>query len=121
MKNKKLTEKRLLLIKKILFILTILLLIYHVGWTIFIIAFRHHIGDTYIKYVTTMAFRILQFSAMLLVLSAPRILQKWFKMQVPLTLYIVIAFFAFMFTHIFIYNIYYNKSYYAPCRIYQHI
>ena len=56
MKNKKLTEKRLLLIKKILFILTILLLIYHVGWTIFIIAFRHHIGDTYIKYVTTMAY-----------------------------------------------------------------
>ena len=95
MKNKKLTEKRLLLIKKILFILTILLLIYHVGWTIFIIAFRHHIGDVYIKYVTTMIFRILQFSAMLLVLSAPRILQKWFKMQVPLTLYIVIAFFAF--------------------------
>ena len=63
MKNRKLTEKRLLFIKKILFVLTILLLIYHVGWTIFILAYRHHIGDVYIKYVTTMIFRILQFSA----------------------------------------------------------
>ena len=51
MKNRKLTEKRLLFIKKILFVLTILLLIYHVGWTIFILAYRHHIGDVYIKYV----------------------------------------------------------------------
>ena len=75
MKNRKLTEKRLLLIKKILFVLTILLLIYHVGWTIFILVYRHHIGDAYIKYVTTMIFRILQFSAMLLVLSAPKFLK----------------------------------------------
>ena len=96
MKNRKLTEKRLLFIKKILFVLTILLLIYHVGWTIFILAYRHHIGDVYIKYVTTMIFRILQFSAMLLVLAAPKFLKKWFKINVPLALYIVIALFAFM-------------------------
>ena len=83
MKNRKLTEKRLLFIKKILFVLTILLLIYHVGWTIFILAYRHHIGDVYIKYVTTMIFRILQFSAMLLVLAAPKFLKKWFKINVP--------------------------------------
>ena len=89
MKNRKLTEKRLLFIKKILFVLTILLLIYHVGWTIFILAYRHHIGDVYIKYVTTMIFRILQFSAMLLVLAAPKFLKKWFKINVPLALYIV--------------------------------
>ena len=95
MKNRKLTEKRLLFIKKILFVLTILLLIYHVGWTIFILAYRHHIGDVYIKYVTTMIFRILQFSAMLLVLAAPKFLKKWFKINVPLALYIVIALFAF--------------------------
>ena len=62
MKNKKLTEKRLCLLKNTIYT-NDLLLIYHVYWTIFIIAFRHHIGDTYIKYVTTMAFRILQFSA----------------------------------------------------------
>ena len=42
-----------------------------------------------------MIFRILQFSAMLLVLSAPKFLKKWFKINVPLTLYIVIALFAF--------------------------
>lgn len=95
MKNRKLTEKRLLFIKKILFVLTILLLIYHVGWMIFILAYRHHIGDAYIKYVTTMIFRILQFSAMLLVLAAPKFLKKWFKINVPLALYIVIALFAF--------------------------
>ena len=95
MKNRKLTEKRLLLIKKLLFVLTILLLIYHVGWTIFILAYRHHIGDAYIKYVTTMIFRILQFSAMLLVLAAPKFLKEWFKINVPLALYIVIALFAF--------------------------
>ena len=95
MKNRKLTEKRLLFIKKILFVLTILLLIYHVGWTIFILAYRHHIGDVYIKYVTTMIFRILQFSAMLLVLATPKFLKKWFKINVPLVLYIVIALFAF--------------------------
>lgn len=95
MKNRKLTEKRLLFIKKILFVLTILLLIYHVGWTIFILAYRHHIGDVYIKYVRTMIFRILQFSAMLLVLATPKFLKKWFKINVPLVLYIVIALFAF--------------------------
>ena len=65
------------------------------GWTIFILAYRHHIGDVYIKYVTTMIFRILQFSAMLLVLAAPKFLKKWFKINVPLALYIVIALFAF--------------------------
>lgn len=91
----KLNKKRLLKIKKLLFIITILLMIYHIGWTIFIVINRHYIGSIYIKYMTTMLFRIIQFSAMLLVLAAPNILKKWFKLEVPLSLYVVIACFAF--------------------------
>lgn len=79
-------EKRLLLVKKILFVVTSFLAIINV-LAMFLLKDQVNIGNV--------IFRAVQYTAMLLVLAAPGILKKRFKIDVPLGLYIVIALFAF--------------------------
>lgn len=79
-------EKKLILIKKGLFLITILLALSNM---IILIFFKDHVN------IGTMIFRFVQYIAMLLVLLAPQLLKKWFRINVPLGLYIIIALFAF--------------------------
>lgn len=79
-------EKKLILIKKGLFLITILLALSNM---IILIFFKEHVN------IGNMIFRFVQYVAMLLVLIAPQLLKKWFQINVPLGLYIVIALFAF--------------------------
>lgn len=79
-------KEKLLKIKKWLFIVTICLAICNVLSMFF---FKDEVN------LFNAIFRAVQYIAMLLVLAAPGILKKWFKIEVPLGLYIVIALFAF--------------------------
>lgn len=79
-------EKKLILIKKGLFLITILLALSNM---VILIFFKDHVNTG------NMIFRFVQYIAMLLVLIAPQALRKWFQINVPLGLYIVIALFAF--------------------------
>lgn len=79
-------KKRLLLVKKVLFIITVFLAIINI-LTMFFLKDKVNIGNV--------IFRAVQYAAMLFVLAAPNILKKWFKIEVPLGLYIIIALFAF--------------------------
>lgn len=79
-------EKRLLTIKKWLFIVTIFLAVLNIVIMFFV---REKVN------IANVIFRAIQYIAMLLVLAAPGILKKWFHIQVPLGLYIIIALFAF--------------------------
>lgn len=80
------SEKKLLMIKKGLFIMTMFLSIANILTMIF---FRHKVD------IGNVIFRAVQYTFMLLVLAAPGLLKKWFKIEVPLGLYVIIAVFAF--------------------------
>ena len=80
------SEKKLLTIKKWLFIITVFL---SVGNILSMIFFRHRVD------VGNVIFRAVQYTFMLLVLAAPNLLKKWFKIEIPLGLYVIIAVFAF--------------------------
>lgn len=79
-------EKRLLFIKKALLWTTGLLAISNM---LILLFFKSHVN------VGNMIFRFVQYCAMMMVLMMPTLLKKWFRITIPLGLYIVIALFAF--------------------------
>lgn len=80
------SEKKLLTIKKWLFIITVFL---SIGNILSMIFFRYKVN------VGNIIFRAVQYTFMLLVLATPGLLKKWFKINVPLGLYVIVAVFAF--------------------------
>lgn len=80
------SEKKLLIIKKILYVITMVLAVTNI-LVMFFFKDKVDMGKRIFCFV--------QYTFMLLVLSAPDLLKRWFKITIPLGLYIIIALFAF--------------------------